>query len=154
MKELFFLEDRICGRCGPRKVAWDLQALRDSGISSIICMGDETATTAEIEKFGYAFFNANLPGSTPPTEEDEAYCRGMLPKAYQFLLDRLSSDQGKVLIHCFGGIDRTSFLMVYYLSKSFGLSFDDALAKVKTVRPNALTAIGWEDLARRVVEAA
>lgn len=51
----------------------------------------------------------------------------------------------------FGGIDRTGFLMVYYLFRKYGTPFQAGLDQVRKVRPNALTALGWEEMARRVV---
>jgi hypothetical protein len=43
--------------------------------------------------------------------------------------------------------------MCYFLIRESGISADDAIAAVRRVRPIALSAEGWEDLAAVVLEA-
>jgi hypothetical protein len=44
--------------------------------------------------------------------------------------------------------------MCYFLIRESGMSIDDAIAEVRRVRPIALSAEGWEDLAVAVLEVA
>lgn len=130
---------------------WDLQEIWDHGIRSIICMGDDSLTDEDLTRYGFEYFDGRLPGSVPPTENDERICRSVLPKAHGFLEKQLSKDEGTILIHCFGGIDRTTFLMIFYLKEKYGIEFEIGLAQLRSVRHNALAAVGWEDMARRIL---
>jgi len=114
-------------------------------------MGDDSLTEEDLAQYEFEYFDGRLPGSVPPTEDDEKICRGVLPEAYRFLERQLSKDDGIILIHCFGGIDRTTFLMVYYLKEKYGIGFDAGLAQLRSVRHNALMAVGWENMARRIL---
>jgi hypothetical protein len=68
------------------------------------------------------------------------------------LVDRLSRAQGqlvelsslktRVLIYCNRGRDRSSFLAMLYLSKRYGLSYQEAYEKVRSKRK--VTAFHWD----------
>jgi len=54
-------------------------------------------------------------------------------------------------VHCSAGKDRTGLFMSYFLIREFGLDVDAAIMRVRAVRPQAMSALGWETLARRVL---
>jgi len=56
-----------------------------------------------------------------------------------------------VLVHCSAGKDRTGLFMSYSLMREHDLGVDEAIARVREVRPQAITALGWDALARRVL---
>ena len=56
-----------------------------------------------------------------------------------------------VLVHCRHGKDRTGLFMAYFLRRQSGLSSEDAIERVKKVRPIALTAQGWDEFALEVL---
>ena len=56
-------------------------------------------------------------------------------------------------MHCRQGKDRTGLFMAYYLKTLYHLDSDEAIARVKAVRPLALTADGWDGFAREVLDA-
>jgi protein-tyrosine phosphatase len=71
--------------------------------------------------------------------------------AYEYALNQIESGNS-VLVHCRHGKDRTGLFMAYFLRQQLGLSTVDAIERVKTVRPIALTAEGWEDFAIELLE--
>jgi protein-tyrosine phosphatase len=56
------------------------------------------------------------------------------------------------LVHCHAGKDRTGLALTAYLVRYRGLDVDEALARVRAVRPIALSAPGYEATARRFAE--
>ena len=58
------------------------------------------------------------------------------------LLVELSALETRVLIYCNRGRDRSSFLAMLYLSKRYGLNYQEAYAKVKAKRK--ITAFHWD----------
>jgi Dual specificity phosphatase, catalytic domain len=58
------------------------------------------------------------------------------------LLVELSALKIRVLVYCNRGRDRSSFLAMLYMSKRYGLNYQEAYAKVKTKRK--VTAFHWD----------
>ena len=53
--------------------------------------------------------------------------------AYYFIDSKLNKGE-KVLVHCHAGISRSATVVIYYLMKKFGLSYNDAYSIVKLKR--------------------
>jgi protein-tyrosine phosphatase len=51
-----------------------------------------------------------------------------------------------VLVHCNSGKDRTGLMMAYYLVSRKGLSAKRALKLLRQLKPDALSASGYEDI--------
>jgi protein-tyrosine phosphatase len=49
----------------------------------------------------------------------------------------IRTHQGITLVHCHTGISRSVSVVVYFLMKENGLSYDDAMEAVKIARPSA-----------------
>ena len=53
----------------------------------------------------------------------------------------LTNSENKILVHCMAGVSRSASVVIYYLMKNEGLTYDQALAKVRKTRsfvnPNA-----------------
>jgi protein-tyrosine phosphatase len=77
-------------------------------------------------------------------------CRRLIPVAVSFLDAELSSSHC-VLVHCAAGRDRTAMTLASYLAASSHVDASQAISAVRRARPDALTAEGWEALARRVI---
>jgi len=93
-----------------------------------------------------------LSENAPPRDGDFEHCLNVLPEAYDYVRSELDR-QRSVLVHCTSGKDRTGLFMGYFLMRRSGLSVDDAIVAVRRVRPIALSAEGWEDLAAAVLAA-
>jgi len=152
MHDVFWLvPGRLAGRAGPNRRPWDLAALRGLGIGSVLSLNDgEGCDPAEFEAHGLDYRCVPLPPHEPPVPGDDDRCAAALPEAHAFVLERHAAGRA-VLVHCSAGKDRTGLFMSYFLMRERGLDVDAAIRQVRAVRPNALSAMGWEALARRVL---
>ncbi|PHJ21468.1 dual specificity protein phosphatase 1-like isoform x1 [Cystoisospora suis] len=61
-----------------------------------------------------------------------------LPRVLRFVEDSLrTSEEHKVLVHCFAGKSRSAAVLCAFLMKSEGISLEEALARIRKVRPIA-----------------
>ena len=67
------------------------------------------------------------------------------------LLKAVRDQRHPIVVHCSAGNDRTGLVMSHFLIREFGLDVETAIARVREVRPRAMTARGWESLSRRVL---
>jgi protein-tyrosine phosphatase len=153
MKHVFWLLPGVlAGRPGPNQVPWDAQDLRAGGIGAILSVNDGAACHAEdFTALGMNYRCIPLSDNAPPRDGDLEHCLDALPEAYDYVRSELDR-QRAVLIHCRSGKDRTGLFMCYFLVRESGMSVDDAIAEVRRVRPIALSAEGWEDLAVAVLK--
>jgi predicted protein tyrosine phosphatase len=57
----------------------------------------------------------------------------------------LSDDpKAKVLVHCFGGVDRSPFLVASFLSLCYKMSLQDAYSEIRKVRPFIARHYEWK----------
>jgi len=57
------------------------------------------------------------------------------------------------LVHCRQGKDRTCLFMAYYLKRRFGITTSAAVDTVRTKRPIAFSAEGWDEFTVDVLNA-
>lgn len=50
------------------------------------------------------------------------------------VIDRVLSSGQTVLVHCMAGVSRSASMIIYYLMRKYGMSFDDAYKLVKSRR--------------------
>ena len=153
MKNVFWLIDqKIAGRAGPDLTPWDIAELRAGGIGAVLSVNSGIACDPEeFAQHEITYSCIKMPANEPPKPPDDDACFAALPRTYAFIEEQLSA-QRSVLIHCTLGKDRTGMAMAYYLMRSQALDPDNALAQVRSVRPVALSANGWEAMGRRVLE--
>ena len=106
----------------------------------------------EFRALGISYRCIPLSDNAPPREGDVEHCLDALPLAYDYVREELDRKR-TVLVHCRSGKDRTGLFMCYFLIRESGISVREAMTAVKRARPIALTAEGWEDLARAVLKA-
>lgn len=153
MKHVFWLLPGVlAGRSGPNKTPWDAKDLRAGGIGAVLSVNDGAACHAEdFTALGMGYRCIPLSDNAPPRDGDMEHCLIALAEAYDYVRGELD-EQRAVLVHCRSGKDRTGLFMCYFLVREFGMSVDDAIAEVQRVRPIALSAEGWQDLAVAVLE--
>jgi protein-tyrosine phosphatase len=89
-----------------------------------------------------------LPAVLLVSEEDFDLFLSSVPQFLDFA-DR-ALDQGKpLLVHCAYGCDRTGAMLAIYLVARHGLTPHEAIARVRSVRPQAMTATGYDEVVRR-----
>lgn len=153
MQHLFWLvEDKIAGRSGPNKEAWDLKEIKSSGIGAVLSVngGEACEPQAFIDadlKYACIPFSNNI----PPKEDDLSLCVEQLPKALAFIRE-CESENIPVMIHCRSGKDRTGLIMAYYLMQN-GAAPLHAVSQVRAVRDIAFSAEGWDQFAFDVLYA-
>jgi protein-tyrosine phosphatase len=153
MKHVFWLvPGALAGRSGPNLHPWDAEDLRAGGIGAVLSVNDGAACHAEdFTALGMSYRCIPLSDNAPPRDGDLEHCLDALPEAYDYV--RFEIDRRRaVLVHCRSGKDRTGLFMCYFLVREAGMMAGDAIAAVRGVRPIALSAEGWEDLATAVLE--
>lgn len=155
MKHVFWLvPGAVAGRTGPDRHPWDAGELRAGGIGAVLSVNDGGACHGEdFAALGMAYRCIPLSDNAPPLDGDIAHCLRALSAAYDYVRGELDKDRA-VLVHCRSGKDRTGLFMCYFLIRESGVTAEDAIKAVRRVRPIALSAEGWEELAAAVLEAA
>lgn len=108
---------------GSRRTTSDEKLLRAAGIDSLIqVFGPKLQSRTRWIADRYMIDIEDSPQTRLPLDE------------FSTLLGRLIADGKTVLVHCKGGISRSTSLVMGYLIKC-GLSFNDAFDHVKKCRP-------------------
>jgi protein-tyrosine phosphatase len=151
VKSVFWLiPDSVGGRPGPQWAPWSVAELRAAGFNAIVNLSEQPSDVAAFEACGIESSWVPLPGDIPPTAASHAHFVEALPRALAFVGAQMSGGR-RVLIHCHGGRDRTGMLLAALVAKQEGLSAAAAIARVREVRPDAITADGWEAFALQVI---
>jgi protein-tyrosine phosphatase len=152
MEQVFWvIPERLGGRPGPDRVPWDAAALRAGGIGAVLSLND--GVLCHLEDFKAHDINyacMPLSDNAPPRPGDDQICLKVLPRAYEFVIERMNRQRG-VLVHCSSGKDRTGLFLSYFLMQHDRLSVSEAIDAVRKVRPMAMSAWGWEVFAIRVL---
>ncbi len=153
MEPLFWLiPGRLAGRVGPAAAPWRLEALRAAGIQAVLSLADDQGDLGALGAAGFAHASLPLPPTEPADAATERACLARVPRAFAFLDAQLSAGRA-ALVHCAGGKDRTGVVLAHYLARTERLEARVAIARVRAVRPAALSAPGWESMALRVLRA-
>ena len=155
MQNVFWLlPHRLGGRPGPDRARWNLSALRDAGVGAIVSVNDGVLCHPdEVRAFGIAYTCIPLSDNAPPQPGDDGVCLRALPRAYDFVQRQLK-DSRVTIVHCSSGKDRTGLFLAYYLVREAGLSAEEAIERVRGIRPIALSAMGWDEFALDVLHRA
>lgn len=151
MRSVFWLiPNQVAGRPGPTWEPWSLLELRAGGIDSVLNLSEHEPDPAEFEAAGLYVYWTPLPTTVPPDAEAELACLKALPRAQSLLESELASGR-RVLVHCVGGRDRTGMLFTYHIARTQGIAAAQALSQVRRVRPDAISAAGWESMTVRII---
>jgi protein-tyrosine phosphatase len=148
MENVFWLiPAKVAGRPGPDRASWNLRALRSAGIRAILSVNDGLLCHPEdFQACDISYACIPLSENAPPQPGDGETCLRALPLAYDFVQQQLR-DGRATLVHCSSGKDRTGLFLAYYLMRDKGVSVAAAVEELRRVRPNALTATGWDQFA-------
>ena len=153
MNHIFWvIQDQLCGRPGPNHVPWDAGTLQAAGVDSVLSVNNAASVYPEdFTSIGMSYRCIPLAANAPPREGDLELCLEQLPLAYEFVNNEIESGRS-VLVHCRHGKDRTGLFMAYFLWRQFKLETMEAIDRIITVRPIALTADGWGDFTKKVLD--
>ena len=154
MQHLFWLiEGELCGRPGPNHQPWNATELAAVGIGAVLSVNHaESVYTDDFDRVGVDCHCVPLATNAPPRPGDLELCCDRLPRAYAWVRERVEAGK-PVLVHCRQGKDRTGMFMAYYLCRREDLDPVAAIARVKQVRPIALSATGWDEFTLEVLDA-
>lgn len=154
MNHVFWLvPGALAGRAGPDRTPWRVSELRAGGIGAVLSVNDGAGCHSEdFRELGMSYRCIPLSDNAPPREGDVDHCLEALPAAYDYVRAELDRDR-TVLVHCSSGKDRTGLFLCYFLIRESGISVRESITVVRRARPIALSAEGWEDLARTVLKA-
>jgi protein-tyrosine phosphatase len=154
MQHIFWLiAGELCGRPGPNHRPWQAQQLKDAGVGALLSVNHaDSVYTDDFESIGVHYRCIPLASNAPPRSGDLELCLDRLPQAYAYARAEIQSGRA-LLVHCRQGKDRTGLFMAYYLKLRYNLSSQQAVARVKAVRPIALSADGWGEFADKVLDA-
>jgi protein-tyrosine phosphatase len=155
MDKIFWvLPNKLAGRPGPDQEPWNLSALHDGGIGAILSVNDGLLCRPDdFGALGIAYACVPLSDNAPPRPGDDQICLQALPHAYAFAQAQMAQGH-RVVVHCSAGKDRTGLFLCYYLMRHASLTPTEAIQAVRRVRPIALSAEGWDDLAKEVLQSA
>lgn len=141
----------IAGRAGPNRQPWNIARLRHAGFGAVLSVNDgELCHPEDFEREGIVYACMPLSANAPPQPGDLEYCLSVLPAAYRFLCTQIESSR-TVLVHCSSGKDRTCLLFAYFLMRHESCAPEEAIARVRAIRPIAFTADRWEEFAVKVL---
>lgn len=113
---------------GNKKVAMNIEQLKSYGVTHIVNCAEELEHIKN--KYDSKISCLWIPLYDSEMENITEYIK----KSVKFI-DNAISNGHKVLVHCAAGISRSSSIIIAYMMYKDNMSFDTALAHVKTVRP-------------------
>lgn len=151
MKNVFWLvPGALGGRAGPMEQPWLLDDLRAGGVRAVLNLSEHEPDRADFERVAIDVLWSPMPNGFPAGPNDEVGCSEALPVAYRFVARHL--EQGHpVIVHCAWGRERTGLLLSWHLVVTEGLDPYAAVERVKEIRPKALSADGWTEMAHRIL---
>ncbi|MBN3574494.1 dual specificity protein phosphatase family protein [Vibrio neptunius] len=152
MKELFFLDTNLAGRCGPDSSMWDIEQLKRNGVVAILSVNDgEMVHESLIKSHNIVYMKLPLSSNAPPRTGDFELCVNVLPEIVAFIKQHYLL--GTVVIHCKSGKDRTGLALAAFLMSTKSITPLEAITLVKSKRNIAFTAPKWGTFALKVLKA-
>ena len=151
MQHVFWVyEGALAGRTGPRAEPWDISELQAGGIDLILSVASDLFPPQDAVRVGMSRTCVPMPDLAPPDEYSARVCTAVLPLAFEIVRSNIDAGR-KVLVHCAAGCDRTGLVLSHYIAWREGIGPAEAIARLRTVRPEALSTRGWEQMALRVL---
>lgn len=133
--------------------AWKPKDLFKGGFRAILTLnGGRDVDEKALARTGLEHYKIAIPITEPPQPEAVEIARDLFPEAYDWAAQKIREAK-PVLVHCTHGNDRTGLFLLYFLVRHEGLTFQEALRKLKIIRPSILIAYGWENLAYDLIPA-
>jgi protein-tyrosine phosphatase len=151
-KVYWVIDDRLGGRRGPNQEPWSLAAIKAGGVTMVVSL-TERMFNRSVDFASVEIKHVCLPLSSnaPPLPGDEFNIASLLPGLVGILRKELAGN-GKVVVHCSSGKDRSALLLAYYLKTTNQISTGTALDIVRSKNPEMLSAHGWLDMAIRILD--
>lgn len=115
-----------------------IQWLYENGIRSILSLTEDRIPPTFLEGFDIVYEHLPTPDHDPPTIET-------MLKSVKFIEEMRRQGRG-VLIHCAAGQGRSGSIAAAYMIYTRGLSGEEALRWIRSVRPGSVDPVQEESL--------
>jgi len=145
MREVYWVEEGVLGgRCGPECAPWDVADLHAGGVRAVVSLDRFGVEPEALQAVDIAHLPLYRPMILLDTEFDRRRFLEVVPPILDFIGQMEQAGRG-VLVHCYYGRDRTGCVLACCLVARRGLSAEMAIAHIRGLQPEALTAPGYAE---------
>jgi protein-tyrosine phosphatase len=144
------IDELLAGRPGPVEYPWDPGQFAAAGLRAVVSLNTQ-ADPAAIASAGLHHYSLPLPPILPITDALQDLILRGLEEVLATIHAEVSAGQ-PTLVHCHAGKDRTGLALTAYLVRYHGLDVEEAIERVRSANPIAMSAPGYEATARRFAE--
>ena len=131
----WLIKNKLAGSAIPTSIK-EIDWVIEQGVKSIVTIREEPLDDDWIKNVNYLHVMSNDMGV--PEFDD-------LTNTVDFIHKRLN-DEEPVMVHCLAGLGRTGTILASYLVKYENMSADEAIEKVREIRPGSIQSYPQEEM--------
>ena len=131
----WLIKNKLAGSAIPTSIK-EIDWVIEQGVKSIVTIREEPLDDDWIKNVNYLHVMSNDMGV--PEFDD-------LTNTVDFIHQRLN-DEEPVMVHCLAGLGRTGTILASYLVKYENMSADEAIEKVREIRPGSIQSYPQEEM--------
>ena len=131
----WLIKNKLAGSAIPTSIK-EIDWVIEQGVKSIVTIREEPLDDDWIKNVNYLHVMSNDMGV--PEFDDLTF-------AVDFIHQRLN-DEEPVMVHCLAGQGRTGTILASYLVKYENMSADEAIEKVREIRPGSIQSYPQEEI--------